>query len=296
MTLSMTGFASLSGEGAGHAWQWELRAVNGRGLDIRLRLPDWIAGLEPEVRKAVAAAVARGNVSLSLKVSREAEEGAVALSPAGLARALALLAEIRHEAMRQGLEMAPVSAADVAAMRGVLEQAAPEQDTAPLARALLAHLPELLAAFNRMRASEGAALAGVLNAQLDQVAGLIEAAERATAARAEAQRASLRDNLRRILDNADGADPDRVAQELALLAVKSDVREEIDRLAAHVEAARALLASDGPQGRKLDFLMQEFNREANTLCSKAQFEPLTRIGLDLKHLIDQMREQVQNVE
>ncbi|HDR29098.1 endoribonuclease YicC domain-containing protein, partial [Rhodovulum sp.] len=162
--------------------------------------------------------------------------------------------------------------------------------------ALLADLDRLIDDFTAMRAAEGAALEALLRDQLAQIADLVKDAARAAEARREHMAESLRANLARVLDNSEGADPDRVAQELAMIAVKSDVREELDRLSAHVEAARALLDADGPIGRKLDFLMQEFNREANTLCSKSQSTPLTRIGLDLKHVIDQMREQVQNVE
>lgn len=292
----MTGFASLKGQHGAFSWAWDLRAVNARGLDIRLRVPDWISGLEPVLRKAVSAAVARGSVSLSLKISREAEDGAQALNAAGLDRALAMLAEISHQAATHGVDLAPPSVIDLAAMRGVVESAMVEEDTRPLLAALTAQLPELLAAFNQMRRAEGAALQGVLAGQLDQVAGLVDAAGEAADARKVAQAQTLRHNLARVLENSDGADPDRVAQELALLATKSDIREEIDRLAGHVAAARALLDGKGGRGRKLDFLMQEFMREANTLCSKSQYQELTRVGLDLKHVIDQMREQVQNVE
>ncbi len=296
MTLSMTGFASLKGEAAGFSWLWDIRAVNGRGLDIRLRLPDWIPGLEAELRKALAGAISRGNVSLSLKVSREAAEAAQTLNPEALDHALAILAEVTARAAARGIAVTAPDAAQVAAMRGVIGVGVAEVDTGPLVKALLAQLPELLAAFNQMRAQEGAALAALLAAQLDQMQALIDAARQAAAARAGEQAQLLRANLARVMDNTDGADPDRVAQELALIAVKSDITEEIDRLSGHVEAARALLAGDGPRGRRLDFLMQEFNREANTLCAKAQFQDLTRIGLDMKHVVDQMREQVQNVE
>ncbi len=297
MTLSMTGFASLKGQHGPWIWQWDLRSVNGRGLDIRLRLPDRVASLEAPLRKALGAGIGRGNVTLSLRIGREGEgEGAMALNRAGLERVLAMLCEIGHEAGRHGLPIAPASPAEIAAMRGVVDATGPEEDTAPLHEALLAQFPALLDAFNAMRASEGAALAAMLASQLDQVESLVARAGKAAAERSIAQRENLRAALARILDNSEGADPDRLAQELALLAVRSDIREELDRLRAHVLAARALLAGEGPRGRKLDFLMQEFNREANTLCAKAQFQPLTAIGLDLKHAIDQMREQVQNVE
>ncbi len=292
----MTGYASLKGQFESYSWVWDLRSVNARGLDIRLRVPDWIAGLEDALRKAIGAELGRGSINASLKLSREAQEGAQALSAAGLERALAMLAEISHQAGSHRVALGAPSPVEIAAMRGVVENAAPEGDSKPLLLALTAQIPTLLTAFNKMRASEGAALAGVLNGQLDQTAALVGEAQVAAKARASAQVENLRSNLARVMENVDNADPDRVAQELAMIAVKSDIREEIDRLDAHVAAARSLLGGAGPHGRKLDFLMQEFNREANTLCSKSQFQELTRIGLDLKHIVDQMREQVQNVE
>jgi uncharacterized protein (TIGR00255 family) len=173
---------------------------------------------------------------------------------------------------------------------------ADEDDTEPLRSALMTDLLPLLDAFAAARSAEGAALAGILSAQIDLIAALTADAAAEAALRREAMGQSLRDAVTRVLANAAAVDETRLAQELALIAVKADVTEEIDRLTAHVEAARALLADAGPVGRRFDFLTQEFNREANTLCSKAQSIALTRIGLDLKTVIDQMREQVQNVE
>ncbi|MCB1354981.1 MAG: YicC family protein [Maritimibacter sp.] len=296
MLHSMTGFATLKGQDGPWGWTWDIRAVNGRGLDLRLKLPDWIEGVEIEARKRVTAEVSRGNVTLGLRMSREAAEGAVRINPTALDSALAVLAEIDRAARARGLELTRPSPVEVAAMRGVVESGGHDDDLAPLAAKLLAGLPELLAQFNAMRAHEGAALAEVLEGQLAAIEELVAAAGAAVEARREAQSAALRTSLARVLDNTDGADPDRVAQELAMIAVKSDVREEIDRLGAHVDQARALIAEAGPCGRKLDFLMQEFNREANTLCAKSQFQELTRVGLEIKAVVDQMREQVQNVE
>jgi len=294
----MTGFASARGEGHGFAWAWEIRAVNARGRDIRLRLPDWIEGLEAALRPLVQGAVARGAVTVSLKLQREAEAAArLAPDPELLHQVLATLKAIEQEAAaRHDLRLAPTSAAQILDLRAFAESARPEADSAPLRAALVGQFPALLEAFDTMRAAEGAALARVIGAQLDTIAALTDRAARAAEARKEKMAQTLRENLARVLDNSEGADPDRVAQELALIAVKADVTEEIDRLRAHVDAARALLEADGPVGRKLDFLTQEFNREANTLCAKAQSVELTRIGLDLKAVIDQMREQVQNVE
>lgn len=296
MLKSMTGFGTLKGSDGAASWSWDLRAVNARGLDIRLRLPDWIEGLEPLVRKAIKEVVARGSLNLTLRVSLEKQGETSGLNAQGLNGALDLLAGIEKAAHARGLGLAPVNGADIAAMRGVLDSTAPAQGSAELRKALAAQLPELLASFDAMRRNEGQALAEVLSDQLSQVATLVGEAENLLDARAQAQALALRASLSRLLDNADGLDEARLTQELALIATKTDIREELDRLAAHVTAARALLGEGGPVGRKLDFLMQEFNREANTLCSKAQFGELTRVGLDLKHVIDQMREQVQNVE
>jgi uncharacterized protein (TIGR00255 family) len=296
--ISMTGFAARRGAGLGYGWTWDLRSVNGKGLDLRLRLPDWIEGLELAVRAELQKALTRGNVSLTLKVSQDGGDDAAAfrLNPHQLSAALAALAEVEEAAMSAGLTLRQPTAADVLTLRGVLDQTQQEQDTAPLRAAILADLPELLADFAAMRAGEGAALAAVLTAQLDRITALTAEAQREAATRAETQAETLRDAMTRVLSTTDAVDEGRLAQELALLAVKTDVTEELDRLAAHVDAARAHVADPGPSGRKLDFLMQEFMREANTLCSKAQSLALTRIGLDLKTVIDQMREQVQNVE
>ncbi|NBE08350.1 YicC/YloC family endoribonuclease [Paragemmobacter ruber] len=299
MTISMTGFAARKGQGAGHGWTWDLRSVNGKGLDLRLRVPDWIDGLEAALRAELGRALGRGNVSLTLKVVRDdAGEGAATLrvNPAALQAVLRALGAVETAAMEAGVTLAQPTAADVLSVRGVLDQATGDDDTAPLRAALLADLPALLADFNAMRAAEGAALQGVIAAQLDRIETLTRDAATEAEARREASATALRDAMARIIANADGVDETRLAQELALIAVKNDVTEELDRLTAHVAAARALLAEPGPVGRKFDFLMQEFMREANTLCSKAQALALTRIGLDLKTVIDQMREQVQNVE
>jgi uncharacterized protein (TIGR00255 family) len=296
--ISMTGFAARRGAGLGYGWTWDLRSVNGKGLDLRLRLPDWIEGLELAVRADLQKALTRGNVSLTLKVAQDGGDEAPAfrLNPHQLSAALVALAEVERSAMSSGLTLRQPTAADVLTLRGVLDQTQQDQDTSALRSAILADLPALLADFAAMRAGEGAALAGVLTAQLDRIATLTAEAQREAATRTATQSDALRDTLARILAATDAVDETRLAQELALLAVKTDVTEELDRLGAHIDAARAHVADPAPSGRKLDFLMQEFMREANTLCSKAQSLALTRIGLDLKTVIDQMREQVQNVE
>ncbi len=294
--VSMTGFAARRGRAQGYDWAWEIRSVNGKGLDLRLKLPDWIDGLEPAVRAAVARVAQRGNVTLGLKITRGEGAEALRINAAGLDGALAALAAVRARAEAAGLPLAAPTAAEILSLRGVAGQGGEGEGTGPLLAALVADLEPLLTDFAAMRAAEGRALAAVVARQIDRVERLgAEAAAAAEARRPETSRA-LNEALARVMAGAAEADPARVAQELALLAVKADVTEELDRLTAHVAAARALLTETGAVGRKFDFLMQEFMREANTLCSKSGNPALTRIGLDLKHVIDQMREQVQNVE
>ncbi len=292
----MTGFAARNGESDGFSWAWEVRSVNAKGLDIRLRVPDWVEGLETAVRKQVAKSVGRGNINLTLRVQRDEGSAPLNLNDAQLTRVLGALSKIEDAAADSDLTLVHCTAADVLAQRGVIDTSVVQDDTGPLLAALLEDLPPLLEDFTAMRRTEGAALDKVIHEQIDQIETLTKQAAIAAEARREDVAQTLRENLARVLDNTDGADPDRVAQELAMLAVKADVMEELDRLRAHVDAARDLMGKSGPIGRKLDFLMQEFMREANTLCSKSQSVDLTRIGLDLKAVIDQMREQVQNVE
>ncbi len=296
MIHSMTGYASRQGEAAGYRWSWELRSVNGKGLDLRMRVPDWIEGLEAGLRPLISKSAMRGNVSLSLRVSREETQGQLQLNEPVMNAILNAMAETEARAMDQGVSLAPSTAAEIVAMRGVLEQASDTDDTSALKTALLNDVKPLIAAFIDMRAQEGAALEAVLRRQLDEISDLTDASSGLLVTRQSDMAETLRRNLAKVMDGVADVDDARVAQELALLTVKSDVTEEIDRLKAHSDAAVALLGDGGPVGRKLDFLCQEFNREANTLCSKAQMPALTEKGLALKVVIDQMREQIQNVE
>ncbi len=299
MIISMTGFAARRGAGLGYSWTWDVRSVNGKGLDLRLRVPDWIDGLEQALRADLQKAMSRGSINLTLKLARDsaAEVGeALRLNEASLAAALTALARIEAAASAAWVSLSKPSAADVLSVRGVVDTGSGDEDTAPLREAILADFPAVLADLSAMRKAEGAALSTVVAAQLQRISELAQLAAAEATARQDAQAAAMKEALSRILDTVSGMDEARLSQELALIAVKTDVQEELDRLTAHVEAARALLAEPGPVGRKYDFLMQEFMREANTLCSKAQSLALTRIGLDLKTTIDQMREQVQNVE
>ncbi|MEC7256556.1 MAG: YicC/YloC family endoribonuclease [Pseudomonadota bacterium] len=292
----MTAFASGTGGLGQHSWTWELRSVNAKGLDLRLRVPDWLDGLEAALRTDLGKALTRGSVTLGLRVTRDGDEGRIALNPATMNTVLDALAEIEAEALRRGMTLAPSRAADLLGVRGMLDVTGGSDDAGPLVAQLKREFPDLVARFLEMRESEGAALEGVLRGQIDQIETLTTQAAALVETRRAAMAEALQANLARVMDSAQTADPDRVAQELAMIAVKSDVTEEIDRLMAHVAAARALVDEGGPIGRKLDFLTQEFNREANTLCSKSQHRELTALGLELKAVIDQMREQVQNVE
>lgn len=295
MLRSMTAFASAKGSHGRHSWTWELRSVNGKGLDLRLRVPDWVAGIETGLRARLGQALGRGNVTLTLKIQSEDGGGTLTLNREQLDSVLSALAAVEADASVRGLSLAPSTAADVLATRGVLETGIAEEDAEHIAGVLMKDFEGPLAAFLNMRESEGAALAKVLLGHLDEIARLTDAAEVAADDRRDEIAENLRTSLARVMESAE-VDEARVAQELALIAVKIDVTEEIDRLRAHVAAARDLLAQGSPVGRKFDFLAQEFNREANTLCSKAQNAGLTAIGLELKTAIDQMREQVQNVE
>jgi uncharacterized protein (TIGR00255 family) len=298
---SMTGFAESSGSHEGLHWRWEAKSVNGRGLDLRLRTPPGFDGLELPARKLAAERFQRGSFQVSLSVEQQESARGLIVDAAALASAVRIARELAAET---GLPAARIDG--LLALKGVIvsdEGAAAD----PMARAHrdAAILESLAVALDRLaheRLSEGARLAQLLGAQIAEIERLVAQA----AALAAAQPASLRERLKaQLAELLDGApvSEERLAQEVALLAVKADVREELDRLGAHVQDARALIAGaargpngSGGVGRKLDFLAQEFNREANTLCSKSADIALTRIGLALKAVIDQLREQSQNVE
>jgi uncharacterized protein (TIGR00255 family) len=296
MIRSMTAFASRRGSHERLEWDWDLRSVNGRGLELRLRLPEGVEGLEPAIRTALSARLSRGNVSLTLRLSRPAGEGGFVIAEGQLDRVLSAFNLVQERAFALGVTLGQPTAADVLSQKGVVV-AAPageaEEDVLPT---LMGDLTPLLDDFVAAREAEGRSLAAILEEQVALIALLTgEAAQAAEARRPEAEDA-FRAALRRVAEQVPELDPGRVAQELAVLAVRADVTEEIDRLRAHVAAARELLADAKPAGRRLDFLAQELNREANTLLSKAANVALSRIGLDLKAAIEQMREQVQNVE
>ncbi len=287
---SMTGFARTEGSASGFAWAWEMRSVNGRGLDLRLRLPPGWDGLEPALREAAGKALKRGNVTANLSVKRESEPRLVA-DPTALEQALALALDLHAR-----IPGSPVPRAEaLLALPGVLRPAQPEEAVVDTV-AVTAGFSHVLAALVTARRAEGARLATTLTGLLDEIAALHRQAATKAADQPALQRARVMDNLAALLREAASLPEERIAQEVALLAARSDVREELDRLASHIEAARALLREAVNIGRRFDFLVQEFNREANTLCSKSASVALTATGLRLKATIEQLREQVQNIE
>lgn len=295
MISSMTGFARESGATQGVTWAWELKSVNGRGLDVRVRAPAGYEAIGEEARKAVSGVVARGTVNLSLMVQRGGDAKAM---PRINAEALAA-AHRDAMALAGALGLSPPSIDALLQLRGVVE--ASEPDTLPsaeLTAGIGAGALKAASALAAARREEGAALRRILEGQIDRVELLVRQVADHPARTSEAIRARLQEQVQALLDgaNAPGFDHVRLHQEAALLATRADVREEIDRLMAHVAAVRSLLAEGGPIGRKLDFLAQEFGRESSTLCAKANHVELSRVGLELRTVIDQFREQVQNVE
>ncbi len=292
---SMTGFAESAGSHEGLHWRWEAKSVNSRSLDMRLRTPPGYDGLEPPVRKLASERFLRGALQISLTVEPPESTRGLTVDPAALASAVRIAREVAAET-----GLAPARVDGLLALKGVIvaDDAALPADPLQRAHRDAAILESLAAAFDKLvreRCNEGAKLAALLTAQMDDIERLVGEAGRLASAQPEALRARLQVQIKELLDAA-AVSEERLAQEVALLAVKADVREELDRLTAHIQDARALIASGKGVGRKLDFLAQEFNREANTLCSKSADIALTRIGLALKAVIDQFREQAQNVE
>jgi len=292
----MTGYARISGEESGVAWVWEVKSVNGRGLDVRTRLPPGYDFLDLPVRDAVARRFKRGNVTVNLTISQKAQQGALSVNEALLDQLVALTRRWKDKAP----DLAAPSLDGLLALRGVLESeqsgADPAGEESDLAKILLGQCDKALSQMETMRAEEGKRLSLVLTEQLNEIALLVTDAISSAALDPAQMRAKLRQQVALLLESGANLSEERLAQEVALLLGKADVREELDRLGAHIAAARKMLATPEPVGRKLDFLCQEFNREANTLCSKANDIELTRIGLGLKAAIEQFREQVQNIE
>jgi uncharacterized protein (TIGR00255 family) len=291
---SMTGFSRVEGAVGSAAWHWELRSVNARGLDLRLRLPSGMEALEPKVREAVARHLVRGSITVSLNVESRAAALQVHLNEEALAQAVKAAEHIRALT-----EASPPSADGLMAIKGVLEVVEAEEsaeEAEERVAAMLESLEQALRALVQARLAEGARLKAVLVANLAEIDRLVGIVETSPARTPAAIAARLKEQVARLMESANTLDPDRLHQEAVLVATRVDVEEELKRLRAHIAAAHELLEAEGAVGRNLDFLAQEFNREANTLCSKANDVDITRAGLALKTVIDQMREQVQNIE
>ena len=289
---SMTGFARAEGEADGISWIWELKSVNSRSLDLRLRLPPGFDPLEAQLRASLARRCRRGNIAATLAITRLAPP-AIRINRAVLAQIVALLGELAGD-----IEAAPPRLDGLIGLRGVIETVEDDPESVVEARraAVVGGWAVALDRLALARAEEGARLSAVLSAQRAELAGLVEAAAGCAAAQPEAIRARLLTLLGELSDLAPTMPQERVAQEVAMLVTRSDIREELDRLRAHIAQAGELLERGESVGRQLDFLCQELNREANTLCSKSADIELTRIGLALKAAVEQFREQVQNLE
>lgn len=292
-TASMTGYARAAGHAGNLTFVWEVKSVNGRGLEMRFRMPPGLDMLEPVCRQAVQEKVKRGNVQAALTVTRHA-------GPSGLKLNADMLTKVAEalEIVRARMDVAPPSADGILALRGVIESGDDDSDGETDARdaALVAGLREALVGLMAARKAEGKAIHAVLSGQIARIEELVGEARNASARAPELLKARLASQLVLLMEASPTLNPERLAQEQALLATRHDIREEIDRLTAHIAQARAILAGPEPAGRKLDFLSQEFNREANTLCSKSWDTGLTRTGIELKTVIDQFREQVANIE
>jgi uncharacterized protein (TIGR00255 family) len=294
----MTGYARAQGSDERRRWVWEARSVNGRNLEIRCRVPQGFDRLENPARSAIGGRLKRGNVSLTLTIASEQQGKPLRINRALLAELAGLVEEVR-----KGTGAAAPTADGLLRVRGVIEEedaaVEGEEALAVLDRALSGTLDEVLKALAAARAAEGRALAVVIDRHVGEIEELCKRAADRASAQVGTVRARFESQLAELLERAPPLSEERFAQEVALLVGKADVREELDRLAAHIAQARTLLADarpDNPVGRKFDFLCQEFNREANTLCSKSADIELTRIGIDLKGAIERLREQVQNVE
>ena len=291
---SMTGFGADEGRHGAVAWRWDIRSVNGKGLDVRMRLAPGHEAIEPRLRERIGGRLTRGNVSVSLNVARDGGGGELSINETALGQVMAIAERLSARG-----NFAPMSVEGLLALRGVIEVAEGEEDQAAIeARhvAMLASFDRALDQLAASRLAEGRRLAPVVEEQLTSIAALVETIAASPGRTPDAIRARLKEQVSRLLETGTPLDEARLHQEAALLAVKADVEEELQRLRAHVAAARELMAGGKPAGRRLDFLAQEFNREANTTCSKANDIETTRAGLALKAVIEQMREQIQNIE
>jgi len=292
---SMTAYARAQGADESLAWAWELRGFNSRGLELRIRLPQGWDRLDPLLRQKVQAKIARGSLQISLTLRSDSSARQVRVNREVLAR----LAQVAQELHEEGLAVSP-SADGLLGLPGVVEFSeeaeADEERQAARDLALLSDFDGALESFVKMRSDEGRRLAVPLHDHLNQIETAMQAAGASAAVQPRAIQERLRELVEELLQASPALPQERLAQEAALLVSRSDVREELDRIQVHLEAARALLSDGGAVGRRLDFLCQEFNREVNTLCAKSPDVELTGIGLQLKAAVEQLREQVQNLE
>jgi uncharacterized protein (TIGR00255 family) len=291
---SMTGFARSHGVCGSYAWSWELKSVNGKGLDVRLRLPPGWDAVEVPVRSRAAETLARGSVYGTLSVERQGVAPTVRVNEPVLN---AVLATLKSLSGKVDAELPRLDG--ILTLKGVIEvidEDEREDDRLAAEQAVVAGFQQAVAELAAMRRREGSALGQVLTQRLKEIAALTARAEAAPGRRPEAIKARIAEQVATLLEASARFDPDRLHQEAILIASKADIREELDRLSSHVAQAERLLADGGAVGRRLDFLSQEFNREANTLCSKSNDVALTNIGLELKNVVEQFREQVQNLE
>jgi uncharacterized protein (TIGR00255 family) len=291
---SMTGFARAQGVSGPYAWAWELKSVNAKGFDLRLRLPQGWDAVDAPVRAKAVEALARGTVYGNLSVERQGVVPTVTINEDVLNAVLGAVDKLKGR-----IGAAPPSVDGILGLKGVIEVGEQEisaDQRAAAEAAVTTGFASALADLVKARRDEGAALARMLTMRLDEIAALTERAEKAPGRQAEAIKARLAEQVAVLLDASNRFDPERLHQEAVLLASKADIREELDRLGAHVAQAKKLIGGGGPVGRRLDFLSQELNRESNTLCAKSNDVELTNIGLELKSVVEQFREQVQNLE
>jgi uncharacterized protein (TIGR00255 family) len=291
---SMTGFARGHGVTGSYAWSWEIKSVNAKGLDLRLRLPPGWDAIEVPARARAAETLSRGTAYANLTVERKGVATTVKVNEPVLSAVLATLKRL-HERV----EAAPATLDGILSLKGVIEiteEDEREEDRRAAEAAILEGFDNALGELVAMRREEGATLGRVLSKRLKEIAALAARAEAAPGRKPEAIKARLAEQVTTLLSASTRFDSDRLHQEAIMLASKADIREELDRLASHVAQAQKLLADGGPVGRRLDFLAQELNRESNTLTAKANDVELTNIGLELKSAVEQFREQVQNLE
>lgn len=291
---SMTGFARSHGSSGPYAFEWELKSVNAKGFDFRMRLPPGWDDIEPLIRKRAADALSRGTVYANLTVKRAIATSAVRVNEDVLASILKVAGEL---SAKTGAAAPTVDG--LLGIKGVIEVVEPESDETEdqAARtAVVAAFEDGLKNLVEMRRREGVTLGQILNLRLGEIEQLAAKADAAPGRKPEAVRARLAEQITALLETSDRFDPDRLSQEAIMIAAKADIREELDRIASHVAQAREMIGKGGAIGRRLDFLAQEFNREVNTTCSKANDLELTNTGLEMKNVVEQFREQVQNLE